>query len=52
MVGVAEGRTTVHALGELQPRGILFVGPQEDTYSGMLIGESTRDADMEVGVSL
>jgi len=45
---VADGRTTTHALGELQARGILFVGPQEDTYNGMLIGESTRDGDMEV----
>lgn len=44
----ADGRTTTHALGDLQPRGILFVGPAEDTYSGMIIGESTRDGDMEV----
>ena len=39
---------TTHALGELQARGTLFVRPQEDTYNGMVIGESTRDADMEV----
>ncbi len=41
---------TTHALGELQARGTLFVRPQEDTYNGMVIGESTRDADMEVTV--
>ena len=44
----ADGRVTTHALGELQARGTLFVRPQEDTYNGMVIGESTRDADMEV----
>ena len=47
----ADGRVTTHALGELQARGTLFVRPQEDTYNGMVIGESTRDADMEVTAS-
>ena len=44
----ADGRITTHALGELQARGTLFVRPQEDTYNGMVIGESTRESDMEV----
>ena len=43
----ADGRITTHALGELQSRGTLFVRPQEDTYNGMVIGENSREADME-----
>jgi GTP-binding protein len=48
----ADGRITTHALGELQARGTLFVRPQEDTYNGMVIGECSRGADMEVPPSL
>ena len=44
----ADGTTTLHALGELQSRGTLFIGSHADTYSGMIIGESAREADMEV----
>lgn len=43
----ADGTTTLHALGELQVRGTLFIGTHSDTYSGMIIGESAREADME-----
>ena len=48
MLCPADGRTTLHALGELQARGTLFVGTHEDTYGGQIIGESSREADMEV----
>lgn len=48
LVSMADGTTTLHALGELQVRGTLFIGTHSDTYSGMIIGESAREADMEV----
>jgi hypothetical protein len=45
---LADGTTTLHALGELQVRGTLFISTHSDTYNGMIIGESAREADMEV----
>ena len=43
----ADGTTTLHALGELQVRGTLFIGTHSATYNGMIIGESARESDME-----
>jgi GTP-binding protein len=35
----------------LQERGDLFIGPMEDVYSGMLVGENSRDADLDVNIT-
>ena len=35
----------------LQERGALFVGPTEAVYSGMIVGENSRDADLEVNIT-
>jgi len=32
-------------------RGTLFIGTHAETYSGMIIGESAREADMEARLS-
>ncbi len=40
------GVTTAFALDNLQKRSELFVGPGEDVYEGMIIGENARSADM------
>jgi GTP-binding protein len=42
------GATTAYALDALQPRGVLFVGPGLQVYEGMIIGEHSRDNDLEV----
>ena len=47
-VCTADGKTTTHALGLLEPRGVLFTGIQQEVYSGMIIGECSRDGEMEV----
>ena len=44
----ADGKTTHHALALLEPRGILFVEPQTEVYEGMVIGEHSRENDLEV----
>jgi GTP-binding protein len=38
------------ALFNLQARGVMFVGPGEPVYGGMIVGESARPGDMEVNV--
>lgn len=48
LVSMATGPTAAHALASLEARGILFIGPREEVYTGMLIGESTRDMDIDV----
>jgi GTP-binding protein len=42
------GPTTAYALYHLQPRGKLFVGVGEDLYEGMIVGENSRNNDMNV----
>lgn len=48
IVSMETGKVTGFALNNLQERGILFVGPNEEVYEGMIIGESSRDDDMDV----
>jgi GTP-binding protein len=44
------GATTAYALYNLQERGELFVGPGVEVYEGMVIGENSRDNDLDVNV--
>ncbi|EFN51124.1 hypothetical protein CHLNCDRAFT_141310 [Chlorella variabilis] len=48
LISVAGGRTTTHALGGLEPRGVLFVEATAEVYEGMIVGEHSRDSDLEV----
>jgi GTP-binding protein len=51
LVADRAGNTTAFALWNLQERGELFVGPGEEVYEGMIVGENARDADMDVNVT-
>jgi GTP-binding protein len=42
------GETTAYSLDALQPRGILFLGAGVEVYGGMIIGEHSRDNDLDV----
>ncbi len=48
MVSMENGTSTGFALDTLQQRGTLFIGPAEKVYEGMIIGENSRDDDMNV----
>jgi len=48
LVALEPGTSTAYALDGLQERGTLFVGPQEEIYAGMVVGENSRPADMVV----
>jgi GTP-binding protein len=50
IIANAKGRATPYALFHLQPRGVLFVPPNTDVYEGMIIGEHSRDNDLDVNV--
>lgn len=48
MISMANGKTLAYALGNLEERGILFVGPQTEVYEGMIVGQHSRDNDLDV----
>jgi GTP-binding protein len=51
LVADRPGKVTSYAVINLQQRGELFVGPAEPVYSGMLVGENSRDADLDVNIT-
>ncbi len=50
MVADREGVTTPYAVFHLQERGILFVAPGTRVYEGMVVGEYSRDNDLNVNI--
>ena len=48
LVADRSGPTTGFALATLQERGSMFVGPTEEVYEGMIVGENSRSEDMDV----
>jgi GTP-binding protein len=48
LVSMETGIATAWALNNIQERGRLFVGPQEEVYGGMIVGENPRAEDMPV----
>jgi GTP-binding protein len=48
IVADRRGKTAGYSLAGLQDRGTLFVGPGEDVYEGMIVGENARSEDMDV----
>jgi GTP-binding protein len=42
------GSTTTYALNSLQERGELFIGPGVEVYEGMIIGQHSRENDLDV----
>jgi GTP-binding protein len=48
IVADRRGKTAGYSLASLQDRGTLFVGPGEEVYEGMIIGENARADDLDV----
>ncbi|MCL2748870.1 MAG: translational GTPase TypA [Alphaproteobacteria bacterium] len=48
LVSMENGSAATYALFNLQPRGTLFIEPQTQVYSGMIIGEHSKENDLEV----
>ena len=48
LVADRRGKTASFALFSLQDRGTLFVGPGEEVYEGMIVGENARSEDLDV----
>lgn len=50
LVSDRAGKSTIYALFHLQPRGVLFIKENTPVYEGMIIGENSRDNDLDVNV--
>jgi GTP-binding protein len=50
LVSDRQGKSTIYALHHLQPRGVLFIKENVPVYEGMVIGENSRDNDLDVNV--
>jgi GTP-binding protein len=50
LIADRSGSTTAYALEGLEDRGILFTPPGVEVYEGMIIGEHSRDNDLDVNV--
>jgi GTP-binding protein len=50
MIADREGTATPYAVFHMQERGILFIPPGTRVYEGMVVGEYSRDADLDVNI--
>lgn len=48
MVSMATGKALAFSLGNLQDRGVLYIGPTTEVYEGMVIGYTSKGEDMIV----
>ena len=48
LISMEDGVSVAYALWNLEDRGRMFIGPQEKIYQGMVIGEHSRENDLEV----
>ena len=48
LISMENGTSVAYAIFNLEDRGKFFIGPQEPVYQGMIIGEHSRDNDLEV----
>jgi len=51
LVADRAGVTTAYAIWNLQERGVMFVGPGAEVYEGMIVGDNSREADMDVNIT-
>ncbi len=50
IISCEKGETVTYGLFNAQERGILFIGPGEKVYNGMVVGQSPKTEDVEINV--
>ncbi|ULA62266.1 MAG: GTP-binding protein [Nitrospira sp.] len=50
LVAHEDGTSTGYAIFMTQERGVMFIGPGVEVYRGMVVGENSRDEDLDVNV--
>lgn len=50
LISTDKGEAVAYAIFNLQDRGVMFIGHQDKVYEGMIVGEHSRDNDLEINV--
>lgn len=50
LVAFETGEATAYAIHNVEERGTLFIRPMDQVYAGMIVGENSREGDLEVNV--
>lgn len=50
LISTDKGQAVAYALFNLQERGTMFINPGDDVYQGMIVGENSRENDLEINV--
>jgi GTP-binding protein len=50
LIASEAGMATGYGLANSEDRGILFIGPGTEVYTGMIVGKNARDTDLEVNI--
>lgn len=50
LISMGEGQSTAYAIDSLQDRGKFFIDPGDIVYAGQIVGEHTKENDLEVNV--
>ncbi len=50
LISMEAGTSTAFSIGKLQDRGRFFISPGADIYKGQVIGENSRDNDLDINV--
>ncbi len=50
LISMNSGAATPYSIDKLQDRGVFFIDPTQEVYTGMVIGEHNRQNDIEVNV--
>ncbi len=48
LVAIEQGDTTGYGIYTLQDRGTMFISPNQAVYEGMIVGENSRDLDIDI----
>ena len=48
LVAFEEGTTTGYGIWNLQDRGTMFIEPNQQVYEGMIVGENSREMDIDI----
>ena len=50
LISTGDGKAVSYAIWKLQDRGVMFIKHQTSVYQGMVVGEHSRDNDLEINV--
>ncbi len=50
LISLEGGKTTTYSIFNLEDRGTMFLGHNEEVYTGMIVGENKKDTDLVVNI--